>query len=119
MSRAKPRVLSLQERKNWKIFSEGAIGGKLPLSSFLHSSPIPMVPTRKGQASDGDRNTPSWASSGTPPSLSRPSLRDIQLQQGKQQQGISHSPKTRTTGFSVTTTGQGSPSESAGMNRWF
>ncbi|KAL0410243.1 UNVERIFIED_CONTAM: RCC1 and BTB domain-containing protein 2 [Sesamum latifolium] len=106
-------------KKELEDFSEGAIGGKLPLSSFLHSSPIPMVTGRKGQASDGDRNTPSWASSGTPPSLSRPSLRDIQLQQGKQQQGMSHSPKTRTTGFSVTTTGQGSPSESAGVNRWF
>ncbi|KAK4414823.1 Inhibitor of Bruton tyrosine kinase [Sesamum alatum] len=106
------------KKKELEDCSEGAIGGKLPLSSFLHSSPITMVPARKGQVSDGDRNTPSWASSGTPPSLSRPSLRDIQLQQGKHQQGISHSPKSRTTGFSVTT-GQGSPSESAGMNRWF
>lgn len=68
-------------KKEMEDFSEGAIGGKLPLSSFLNSSPIPMVPARKGQVSDGDRNTPPWASSGTPPSLSRPSLRDIQLQQ--------------------------------------
>lgn len=38
--------------------------------------------------------------------------------QGKQQQILSHSPKTRTTGFSVTS-GQGSPSDSPGLNRWF
>jgi hypothetical protein len=38
--------------------------------------------------------------------------------QGKQQQILSHSPKTRMTGFSVST-GQGSPSDSAGLNRWF
>ncbi|KAL8039930.1 hypothetical protein ABFX02_10G068500 [Erythranthe guttata] len=94
------------------------IGGKIPLSSFLHSPPVAMVPTRKGQVSDGDKNTPPWTASVTPPSLSRPSLKDIQLQQGKQHQSIAHSPKTRTTGFSVMT-GQGSPSESSGMNRWF
>ncbi|GER26969.1 ankyrin repeat family protein / regulator ofchromosome condensation (RCC1) family protein [Striga asiatica] len=96
----------------------GTFGGKLPLSSFLPSSPIAMVPPRKGQVSDGDKNTPPWAASSTPPSLSRPSLRDIQLQQGKQHQSISHSPKSSTTGFSITT-GQGSPSEPAGINRWF
>lgn len=38
--------------------------------------------------------------------------------QGKQQQSLSHSPKTKMTGFSVAT-GQGSPSDSAGLNRWF
>ncbi|KAL2503170.1 ankyrin repeat family protein/regulator of chromosome condensation (RCC1) family protein [Forsythia ovata] len=76
-----------------------------------------MVPGRTTPVSEGERNTPPWAASGTPPSLSRPSLRDIQLQQGKQH-GISHSPKTRTTGFSVMS-GQGSPSESVGVNRWF
>jgi len=38
--------------------------------------------------------------------------------QGKQQQILSHSPKTRMTGFSVAS-GQGSPSDSPGMNRWF
>ncbi|KAL3825650.1 hypothetical protein ACJIZ3_021679 [Penstemon smallii] len=98
---------------------DGTIGGKLPLSSFLPSSPIPMVPAFKGQVSDGDRNTPPWAAaSSTPPSVSRPSLRDIQLRQGKQQQSASHSPTTRTTGFSVTS-GQGSPSESGAMSRWF
>ncbi|KAH6802551.1 ankyrin repeat family protein / regulator of chromosome condensation family protein [Perilla frutescens var. frutescens] len=97
--------------------SEGN-NGKLSLSSFMCSSPIAVVPVLKGQMPDGDKNTPPWAASGTPPSLSRPSLRDIQFQQGKQQLGISHSPKNRTTGFSVMS-GQGSPSESGGMNRWF
>ncbi|CAA3000647.1 Ankyrin repeat family regulator of chromosome condensation (RCC1) family isoform 1 [Olea europaea subsp. europaea] len=98
--------------------SDGCNVGKPQLSSFLPSTPIPMVPGRTTPVSEGERNTPPWAASGTPPSLSRPSLRDIQLQQGKHQQGIFHSPKTRTTGFSVMS-GQGSPSESGGGNRWF
>ncbi|KAK9290069.1 hypothetical protein L1049_008233 [Liquidambar formosana] len=94
-------------------------GGKTPLSSFLPSNPIPVVSACTSQVYEGERNTPPWAaSSGTPPLLSRPSLRDIQMQQGKQQQGLSHSPKTRTAGFAVTT-GQGSPSDSTGPNRWF
>ena len=38
--------------------------------------------------------------------------------QGKHHQSLSHSPKTKVAGFSVTT-GQGSPSDSPGMNRWF
>lgn len=38
--------------------------------------------------------------------------------QEKKQHTLSHSPKTRTTGFSVNS-GQGSPSDSAGLNRWF
>ncbi|GFP87497.1 inhibitor of bruton tyrosine kinase [Phtheirospermum japonicum] len=109
----------LTKKKEHEDFSEGTVGVKLPLSTFLPSSPIAMVSAaRKGQVSDGDKNTPPWAASGTPPSLSRPSLRDIQLQQVKHQQGVSHSPKTSTTGFSVTN-GQGSPSEPAAMNRWF
>lgn len=54
---------------------------KLLLSSFLPTNPIPMVSPRTSQISDTDRNTPRWAASGTPPSLSRPSLRAIQLQQ--------------------------------------
>ncbi|KAK3017588.1 hypothetical protein RJ639_003802, partial [Escallonia herrerae] len=97
-------------------------GGRLQLSSFLPSNPIPVVSARTSQVPDGERNTPPWAASGTPPLLSRPSLRDIQLQQhGKQQQGVSHSPKTRTAGFSVSvnTAGRGSPSDSTGPNRWF
>lgn len=57
--------------------------GKLSLSSFIRTSPIAVDPVRKGQMPDGDTNTntPPWAASGTPPSLSRPSLRDIQFQQ--------------------------------------
>ncbi|XP_055818492.1 uncharacterized protein LOC129887419 [Solanum dulcamara] len=90
-------------------------GGKLRLSSFLQSNPIPMSQT--ASVSDVEKNTPPWAASGTPPRL-RPSLRDIQLQQGKQPLALSHSPKTRTTGFSVMT-GQGSPSESSCPSRWF
>ncbi|CAI9097502.1 OLC1v1033941C1 [Oldenlandia corymbosa var. corymbosa] len=96
--------------------SDGNNTTKIRLGSFLHSSPIPVVSARTSQASDGERNTPPWAASGTPPSLSRPSLRDIQVQQGKQYQTLG-SPTTRTTGFAVTAV-QGSPSDSS-MNRWF
>ncbi|MCD9645409.1 hypothetical protein HAX54_034291 [Datura stramonium] len=90
-------------------------GGKLRLSCFIQSKPIPM--SQAASVSDVEKNTPPWAASGTPPCL-RPSLRDIQLQQGKQPLALSHSPKTRTTGFSVMT-GQGSPSESSCPSRWF
>ena len=55
--------------------------GKILLSSFLASNPIPVVPVRTSQLSDVDKSTPPWAASGTPPQLSRPSLRDIQMQQ--------------------------------------
>lgn len=54
--------------------------GKIPLSSFMTSKPIPMVSPQTSQASDGERCTPPWTASGTPP-LSRPSFRDIQMQQ--------------------------------------
>ncbi|KAF3973667.1 hypothetical protein CMV_002936 [Castanea mollissima] len=100
-------------------FSDGKSDGKILLSSFLPSTPIPVVSVRTSQPSDGETSTPPWAASGTPPHPSRPSLRDIQKQQqGKQQVSLSHSPKTKMTGFSVAT-GQGSPSDSAGLNRWF
>ncbi|GFY98020.1 ankyrin repeat family protein [Actinidia rufa] len=92
--------------------------GKIHLHSFLPSNPIPVVSARTSQVSDGERNTPPWAASGTPPSNTLPSLRDIQMQQGKHHQSLSHSPKTRTTGFSIATV-QGSPSDSASLNRWF
>ncbi|TKY62885.1 Inhibitor of Bruton tyrosine kinase [Spatholobus suberectus] len=98
--------------------SDFGSGGKTKLSSFLPSSPIPVTSTRSSQVSDGEISTPPWAASGTPPLPSRPSLRDIQMQQGKKQQSLSHSPKTRTAGFSIPT-GQGSPSETAGVSRWF
>lgn len=60
--------------------------GKILLSSFLPSKPIPVVSipvvaTHTSVASDGERGTPPWTASGTPPLLSRPSLRDIQMQQ--------------------------------------
>ncbi|XP_057984022.1 uncharacterized protein LOC131168537 isoform X1 [Malania oleifera] len=97
---------------------DGRSDGKIRLSSFLPSNPIPVASAHASQVPDGERCTPPWASSGTPPFHSRPSLRDIQLQQGKKQQSLSHSPKTRTAGFSVVT-GQGSPSESGGLNHWF
>lgn len=38
--------------------------------------------------------------------------------QVKKQQGLSSSPKTKTAGFTIAT-GQGSPSEATGVNRWF
>ncbi|KAJ6434111.1 hypothetical protein OIU84_017757 [Salix udensis] len=91
--------------------------GKVLLSSLMPSKPIPLVSVPASQASDAEISTPPWAS-GTPPLLSRPSLRDIQMQQEKRHQSISHSPKMRTHGFSVST-GQGSPSDSPGVNRWF
>ncbi|KAJ0237148.1 Ankyrin repeat family protein / regulator of chromosome condensation [Hirschfeldia incana] len=98
--------------------SRGKTEGKILLSSFLTSKPIPVESTRSLQQSDMERGTPPWASSATPPHVSRPSLRDIQMQQVKKQQSLSHSPKTKTSGFTVTT-GQGSPSDSPGANRWF
>ncbi|KAJ4826405.1 hypothetical protein Tsubulata_028846 [Turnera subulata] len=90
--------------------------GKVLLSSFLASKPIPMVSATSSQV-DAERSTPPWVS-GTPPLLSRPSLRDIQMQQGKKQLSTSHSPKTTTSGFSAAPS-HGSPSESSAMNRWF
>lgn len=68
-------------KKEADDYSEVGIAGKLPLSSFICSSPIAVGPNWKAQTPDGDINTPPWAASGTPPSLSRPSLRDIQFQQ--------------------------------------
>ena len=45
-------------------------------------------------------------------------MRIVSCKQGKMHESLSHSPKARTTGF-VVATGQGSPSEGTGMNRWF
>lgn len=61
--------------------SDFGSGAKIKLSSLLPSSPIPVASTRCSQASDVEKSTPPWAASGTPPQLSRPSLRDIQMQQ--------------------------------------
>lgn len=113
----------LGKNKDTIEHSEEKNSGKILLSSFLPSAPIPSAPipvvsARTSQKGDGEKSTPPWSASGTPP-LSRPSLRDIQMQQkGKFQNSLSHSPKTRTAGFSVST-GQGSPSEGAAQSRWF
>lgn len=98
--------------------TDGKIEGKVLLSSFLPSNPIPVVSSRCSQVSEGERSTPPWAASGTPPHPTRPSLKNIQMQQGKQLHSLSHSPKVRTAGFPVSSS-QGSPSDSPGMNRWF
>ncbi|XP_047315344.1 uncharacterized protein LOC124919203 isoform X2 [Impatiens glandulifera] len=102
---------------------DGRSGGKVPLSSFMPSNPISVVSPKTLLTSDGEKNTPPWgATSGTPPSLSRPSLKNIQMEQGKHlnhNQCVSHSPKTRTTGFAVTSQGSPSDSSCAGINRWF
>lgn len=58
--------------------------GLLRLSSFMPdacSSPISVTPARAVPAHEGDKSTPPWSSSATSPNLSRPSLRDIQMQQ--------------------------------------
>lgn len=110
---------SLNKDHGEESFDGNRDGGKILLSSFLSSKPIPVAPARPSQVADGERSTPPWVASGTPPLQSRPSLRDIQMQQqGKQQQSLSNSPKTRTAGFSVAT-GQGSPSDGCCPNRWF
>ncbi|XP_019702667.1 uncharacterized protein [Elaeis guineensis] len=104
---------------------EPASSGQIRLSSFLPgaiSSPIAVVPARNTPASEGDKSTPPWSSAATSPVLCRPSLRDIQMQQEKKQQSLSNSPKTRISGFSVST--QVSTSEASGQkhsvpNRWF
>ncbi|KAF6169809.1 hypothetical protein GIB67_034201 [Kingdonia uniflora] len=105
---------------------EGAVeeksGAPARLSSFIgiggRSNPIAVVSSLASSGPDGEK-TPSWTAAGSSPASSRPSLRDIQMQQEKHQYGaVSHSPKTRTAGFSVTT-GQGSPSDTSASNRWF
>ncbi|KAF7819263.1 Inhibitor of Bruton tyrosine kinase [Senna tora] len=117
-SKTKGNLRTRNKDQQGEDLSDSSSGRKIRLSSFLASSPIPVASTCSPQASDGERSTPPWAASGTPPHVSRPSLRDIQVQQGKKHQSLSHSPKTRTAGFAVSTS-QGSPSEATGMNRWF
>ncbi|XP_031258491.1 uncharacterized protein LOC116116569 isoform X1 [Pistacia vera] len=107
-----------KNKDQFEDLSNGRNEGKFLLSSFLPSKPIPVVSSRTLHASDGEKGTPPWAASGTPPNPSRPSLRDIQMQQQGKQQCLSHSPKMRTAGFSISSS-QGSPSDSPGMNRWF
>ncbi|KAJ0704627.1 putative regulator of chromosome condensation 1/beta-lactamase-inhibitor protein II [Helianthus annuus] len=107
-----------RKKDQFEVSPDVKASGKLSLSSFLPSNPIPMGPALIHQAPEPDRSTPPWISSGTPPLAGRPSLKSIQLQQEKKQQTLSQSPKTKTTGFSVTS-GQGSPSDSGGSNKWF
>ncbi|XP_044477762.1 uncharacterized protein LOC123205021 isoform X2 [Mangifera indica] len=107
-----------ENKDQFEDLSDSRNEGKILLSSFLLSKPIPVVSSRTSHASDGEKGTPPWAASGTPPNLSRPSLRDIQMQQQGKQQCLSQSPKMRTAGFSISSS-QGSPSDSPGMNRWF
>ncbi|KAK4282113.1 hypothetical protein QN277_013527 [Acacia crassicarpa] len=106
-----------KSKRQEQDLSDSSSGGKISLSSFLPSSPMPVASTRSSWVSDGERSA-YWAASRTPPQPSQPSLRDIQMQQVKMHDSLSHNPKTRTTGFAVST-GQGSPSEATGMNRWF
>lgn len=56
-------------------------GGRTSLSSFMPSSPIPVLHSLSSHAADAEKGTPPWAASGTPPHPSRLSLRDIQMQQ--------------------------------------
>lgn len=86
-----------------------------PLVGGPHSSSIAVGPTR-ATSSLGEKNTPPWSTS---PVQQRPSLRDIQMQQEKKQ-SLSHSPKTKTSGFSIATN-HASPSESLSStpNRWY
>ncbi|KAI4381613.1 hypothetical protein MLD38_007673 [Melastoma candidum] len=94
--------------------------GRMNLSFIVPSGPIAVrPPPHSSHGLDAERGTPPWASSGTPPLVSRPSLTDIQQQQqGKQPQALSMSPKTRTSGFAIAS-GQVLPSDPAGMNHWF
>ncbi|KAI8029191.1 hypothetical protein LOK49_LG01G04157 [Camellia lanceoleosa] len=61
--------------------SDSKSGVKIHISSFLPSNPIPVISAQTSQVSEGERSTPHWIASGTPPVHSRLSLRDIQMQQ--------------------------------------
>ncbi|XP_078435331.1 ankyrin repeat family protein / regulator of chromosome condensation (RCC1) family protein [Wolffia australiana] len=93
----------------------GSVG---PLSP---SSPIRVGPSdRVATPPDAGRSPPPWSSSGSSPILSRPSLRDIQMQQAKKQLlGMAHSPRSRTSGFTVPLSGPASPSETTSPSYWF
>ncbi|KAK4770128.1 hypothetical protein SAY87_030660 [Trapa incisa] len=84
----------------------------------MPSNPIPLVQSHSSPATDAEKGTLPWTASGTPLHPCRPSLRDIQMQQGKKQQSLTHNPKNQAAGFAVSS-GQGSPSDSSGVNRWF
>ncbi|KAL5999358.1 hypothetical protein ACLOJK_040818 [Asimina triloba] len=109
-------------KERFDDFADDGNSGQIRLSLFLpvaQSSPIAVVPARGSPVPDGEKGTPPWSASGTSPNLCKPSLRDIQMLQEKKQV-LSHSPKTRTAGFSVSSSSVGSPSESnSSTNRWF
>ncbi|XP_042432345.1 uncharacterized protein LOC122018936 [Zingiber officinale] len=102
---------------------ETANTAKVPLSSFLPNITRPISIVQGMPAPEGEKSTPPWSSSATSPGINhRPSLRDIQMQQEKRHLSISHSPKTKVSGFSVSSTS--SPTEAGGQkdsipNRWF
>nr|CAD1819673.1 unnamed protein product [Ananas comosus var. bracteatus] len=104
---------------------EPTTGGQIRLASFLPaatSSPIAVASVRGGPASDGEKGTPPWSSAGNSPTLSRPSLRDIQMQQEKKHQSLSHSPKITTSGFSIpshSSTSDVGSSKASNPSRWF
>ncbi|KAJ1265932.1 hypothetical protein BS78_08G111400 [Paspalum vaginatum] len=118
-----PTITKAKDRPETSSSPDSA--GRVRLSSFIpdaRSSPISFTPACSVPSSEGDKSTPPWSSSATSPNVSRPSLRDIQMQQEKRHHGISHSPKTRTSGFALPPQG-GSP-EAGSMkdnvpNRWF
>lgn len=60
---------------------EPACGVRVPLASFLNSNPVTVVPARGMPISEAEKNTPPWSSVASSPKQSRPSLRDIQMQQ--------------------------------------
>lgn len=55
--------------------------GRISLSSFMPSNPVPVVQSSSSPAIDAEKGNSPWAASGTPPHPCRPSLRDIQMQQ--------------------------------------
>ncbi|KAK1297300.1 Ultraviolet-B receptor UVR8 [Acorus calamus] len=125
-SNTKDRLPSPKLKDGAEVFVESGSVGAIRLSSYLPgvvSSPIAMPPNRALPVSDSEKSTPPWALAGTSPVSSRPSLKDIQMQQEKRHQSISHSPKTRTSGFAIASS-QSSPSEVGGPkdtvpSRWF
>jgi inhibitor of Bruton tyrosine kinase len=60
---------------------EPACGVRIPLSTFLHSDPVAVVPAHGVPITEAEKSTPPWSSVGSSPKSSRPSLRDIQMQQ--------------------------------------
>ncbi|XP_072951444.1 uncharacterized protein [Typha angustifolia] len=124
-SKTKEMVMAMKVKDRFEESLEAVSGAQIRLASFLTgpiTSPIAVAPARGGSAFEGEKSTPPWSSAGNSPTPSRPSLRDIQMQQEKKHQSISHSPKIRTSGFSVPCHGSpsefGNPKDST-PSRWF